>query len=302
MKRILVTGANGLVGQTLIRKITLDGDSDYLATSASECKVRDISPGRFRIMDINREDRVREVIGSYHPDVIIHCAAMTQVDACENNPGLCDRVNIEGTRNIARAAESFGARFVFISTDFVFDGTGGPYLEEDQPNPVSFYGWSKLQGELITRSLKTPWVIVRTILVYGVVPAMNRINLVLWVKKSLEAGNPIQVVDDQFRMPTLADDLADGILRAARQGNSDIYHLSGPEMLSVYEIAIRTARFFSLDESLISPVSSRTLNQSGKRPPSTGFVLGKACSELNYSPKNLDKGLAVVRLLLENYS
>jgi dTDP-4-dehydrorhamnose reductase len=233
---------------------------------------------------------------------VIHCAALTQVDPCELNPELCDRVNIGGTRIVAKAAEEAGARFIYLSTDFVFDGLNGPYGENDHPNPVSAYGWSKLQGEYITSSLKVPWVIVRTILVYGITPAMNRGNLVTWVRDSLINNKPIRVVDDQFRMPTLVDDLAVGIIRIIERNKTGIYHLSGPEMTSVLDFALQTSRFFKLDESLISPIHSESLNQPGRRPVSTGFVLDKAIAELDYSPRNLDQGLSVVRNLLVDYT
>lgn len=299
MLKILLTGANGLVGQTLAAKISQMPETGLLATSASESVFRIGSPFDFRQMDITSPEQAAMVFNRFLPDVVIHCAAMTQVDACELNPDLCDQVNIEGTRNVALAAERCGARFIYLSTDFVFDGLNGPYSEDDPPNPVSVYGWSKLQGEFITRSLRVPWSIVRTILVYGITPTMKRGNLVTWVRDSLIQRKPLRVVDDQFRMPTLVDDLADGIISIARYGKTGIYHLSGPEMTSVYDFALKTARFFSLDESLITPVKSEVLNQPGRRPGSTGFILAKAYEELDYEPKSLDGGLLMVRNLLD---
>ncbi len=302
MVKILITGANGLVGQTLVNQIMTLPGYELMATSASACKIRNLDPEQFSQMDITAAGQVKTNFDRFKPDVVIHCAAMTQVDPCELNPDLCDKVNIEGTRLVAKAAEESGARFIYLSTDFVFDGQSGPYTEDDQPNPVSAYGWSKLQGEFITRSLKVPWSIVRTILVYGITPAMNRTNLVTWVRDSLTSRKPIRVVDDQFRMPTLVDDLAEGILRIAGREKTGLYNLSGLEMTSVLDFAIRIARFFDLDESLIFPIHSDSLNQPGRRPVSTGFVLDKSIDELDYSPRNLNEGLAVVRNLLVEYS
>ncbi|TSA36924.1 MAG: dTDP-4-dehydrorhamnose reductase [Porphyromonadaceae bacterium] len=302
MIKILLTGANGLVGQTLAGKIQLLHGFELLATSASDCKVKGVEPVRFSIMDITSPDQVNTIFDRFKPDVVIHCAALTQVDPCELNPDLCDKVNIEGTRLVAKAAEESGARFIYLSTDFVFDGLNGPYSEDDQPNPVSVYGWSKLQGEFITRSLKVPWIIVRTILVYGFTPSMSRFNMVTWVRDSLINHKPIRLVDDQFRMPTLVDDLADGIIRIIKRDKTGIYHLSGPEMTSVLDFAVQTARFFNLDESLISPVHSDSLNQPGRRPVSTGFILEKAIGELDYAPRNLNQGLTVARNLLSDYT
>ena len=302
MIKILLTGANGLVGQTLAHKIQSLSGFELLATSASECKVKGVTSVQFSQMDITSPDQVKTIFDRFKPDLVIHSAAMTQVDPCELDPDLCDKVNIDGTRLVAKAAEESGARFIYLSTDFIFDGLNGPYSEDDQPNPVNAYGWSKLQGEFITRSLKVPWMIVRTILVYGITPSMSRFNLVTWVRDSLINHKPIRVVDDQFRMPTLVDDLAEGIIRIIDRNKIGIYHLSGPELTSVLDFALQTARFFNLDESLISPVHSISLNQPGRRPVSTGFVLDKAIEELDYLPRNLDQGLTLVRNLLTDYS
>jgi len=302
MLKILLTGANGLVGQTLVHRIQRLSGFELLATSASVCKVKGLEPCRFSRMDVTSTDQVNTVFDRFKPDIVIHCAALTQVDPCELNPEWCDKVNIDGTRIVARAAEHSGARFIYLSTDFVFDGLNGPYSEDDQPNPVSVYGWSKLQGEFIARSLNVPWVIVRTILVYGITPSMNRPNLVTWVRDSLTGRKPIRVVDDQFRMPTLVDDLADGIITLIERNMTGVYHLCGPEMTSVLDFARRIAGFFNLDESLITPVRSDALNQTGRRPAATGFVLEKAISELNYSPRNLEQGLIMVQNLLIEFS
>jgi len=300
-KRILITGSNGLIGQTLIQRLLSEPEVEIYGTSQSDNHLRGLGPEYFFKADLAVPGQISQVIGEIRPDAVVHCGAMTQVDPCEADPDLCDRVNIEGTREAAKATEKIGGHFIYVSTDFVFDGEKGPYSEDDTPSPVSTYGWSKLQGEFITLSLRFPATIIRTILVYGVAPAMNRSNLVLWVRKSLMENQPIRVVDDQFRMPTLANDLDEAIARIISGKKRGIFHLSGPEMVSVYDFALKTARFFSLDESLISPVSSRTLNQPGQRPRSTGFVLDKAISELDYSPKNLDEGLAVVQNLLANF-
>jgi len=295
MSRILLTGSNGLLGQNLISEILQRTDMQLLATSGSDNKFPVNGGYDFIRMDICNRQSVFKTIREFKPDIIIHAAAMTQVDACESNHKKCSEINIEGTRNVAQAAEQTGAWFQYISTDFIFNGRNGPYCETDDPDPVSYYGWSKLQGEKITRSLSVPWSIVRTILVYGVVPSMSRSNLVLWVIESLKKKTPIRVVDDQYRMPTLVNDLAGGILSIIDRKLQGIYHLSGPDIHSVLELAQITARFFNLDDSLISPVSSRTLNQIGSRPPSTGFVLEKAIAELDYQPHDFKAGLKMVR-------
>lgn len=299
MKKVLLTGSNGLLGQNLLKQFLLEKGFEIIATSRSE-NVFPIKTGyRFIQLDITDREQVHKIADDVRPDVIIHGAAMTQVDPCEEHKDLANLINIEGTRNIAELAEECRSQLVYVSTDFVFDGESGPYSEDSQVNPVSHYGYTKLAGERICSALSVPWSIVRTILVFGVTPAMSRSNLVLWVKASLESGKAIRVVDDQFRMPTLVDDLAWGIKRIVDIEASGIYHLCGKEMHSVYELAIKVAEFFNLDESLISPISSGELNEIGKRPPKTFFNLEKAIKSLDYQPKSFVEGLVVVQNLLE---
>ena len=295
----MLTGSNGLVGQHLIKEFLSHQNGELIATSLTENAFPNSDGLRFEKLDICHKISVMRKVREFEPDVIIHAAAMTQVDPCECHPEECFRVNVDGTRHLAEAAANIGAHFIFLSSDFVFNGENGPYREEDRPDPPSYYGWSKLQGEEITQSLSVPWSIVRTILVYGVTPFQRRSNIVLWVRNALMAGQEINVVDDQYRMPTWAGDLAHGIGEMVKRRRTGIFHLSGPEMLSVLDIALTVARFFNLDETLILPVSSRTLNQPGKRPASTGFYLDKARKELDYHPKKLIEGLEVVRNLLE---
>ncbi|MCD6346629.1 MAG: SDR family oxidoreductase [Bacteroidales bacterium] len=298
MKKVLITGSNGLLGQNLIKKIRHNPDYELFALSFSP----DVFPVQgdytFFQLDIRDQKAVEKLEDILSPDVIIHAAAMTQVDPCELDPAGCYDINVKGTDYMANLAQRSGAHFIYISSDFVFNGVNGPYSEDDQPDPVSVYGKSKLDGEYLTRELSVPWSIVRTILVYGVTPAMSRSNLVLWVKESLEAGKAIRVVDDQFRMPTLVDDLVDGIYAIMKGENVGIYHLSGNDYGSVYDFAKRVARFFKLDEALITPIKSNELKQAGKRPPDTGFILNKAIKDLNFEPNSFEKGLSVVQNLL----
>ena len=139
------------------------------------------------------------------------------------------------------------------------------------------------------------WSIARTIIVFGVAPGLSRSNVILWAKGALEKGEPIKVVDDQWRMPTLAEDLADGCIRIAKQGATGIYHLSGPDGMSILELVQRVGNFFKLDTSVVEPIKSVTLGQPAKRPPRTGFVLDKARKELGYAPRGFEAGLQVLK-------
>ena len=225
------------------------------------------------------------------PDVVVHAAAMTQVDECEKNPELCEKINVNGTAQLLVDAETYSSHFIYISTDFVFEGTQSEYSEEDDLNPVNFYGFTKMQAEAITQTSEIPWAIVRTSLVYGQVEDGTRQNIITWVKGSLEKGEHIKVVADQWRTPTAVEDLAKGIVLIIEQKATGIYHLSGKDILTPYDIALQTARLFQLDETLIEKVDGSTFSQPGRRPRRTVFNISKARTTLGYEPMSFQEGL-----------
>jgi len=294
--RTLITGSNGLLGQKLVAALRQDLAIDLLATSRGSDRTPDPLGSRYRPMDITLAAEVDQVFDAFRPEVVIHTAAMTNVDACELDPIACELQNVTATEHLVRAAERHGAHFIHLSTDFIFDGLHGPYREEDEPAPLSIYGHSKLKAErIVINSRLSKWAIARTIIVYGIAEGLSRSNVVLWAKSALEKGQPINVVDDQWRMPTLAEDLADGCIRIAKQGATGIYNLSGPDGMSILELVKRVGEFFELDTTVVSPVKSGSLGQPARRPPKTGFILEKARKELGYSPHGFESGLAVLR-------
>jgi dTDP-4-dehydrorhamnose reductase len=288
--KILVTGSNGLLGQKLTDLILKHPNHQLMATG--------LGPDRYgggaysyATMDIANRAEVLKVIGDFKPQVIIHTAAMTQVDQCETEREACMSLNVEALEYITEAANLFDAFLIHLSTDFIFDGEDGPYTEEDIPKPISFYGESKLLAEKLIQQKSKQWAIVRTILVYGVVRDMSRSNIVLWVKQNLEQGKNIRVVDDQWRTPTLAEDLALGCLLIAEHKAQGIWNISGPEMLCPYDMAIQTAEFFRLDKKFIERANSSSFTQAAKRPPKTGFDISKARKLLGFKPKSFKEGL-----------
>ncbi|WKZ64920.1 MAG: SDR family oxidoreductase [Flavobacteriales bacterium] len=294
--RILITGSNGLLGQKLVAALRNDPGTELIATSRGADRTPVPLGDRYRAMDITVQAEVDRVFDAVRPEAVIHAAAMTNVDACETDPEACRLQNVTATQHLVDAAKRHGSHFIFLSTDFIFDGLDGPYREEDAAAPLSVYGHSKLEGERIVMGAGlAKWAIARTIIVFGVAPGLSRGNVVLWAKGALEKGQPIKVVDDQWRMPTLAEDLADGCIRIAKRGATGIYNLSGPDGMSILELVTRVGRFFNLDTSLVTPVKSDALGQPAKRPPRTGFVLDKARRDLGYAPHGFEDGLAVVR-------
>lgn len=294
MLRILVTGANGLLGQKL-SKLIQSFDDLYLIATARKPSAVAIEQGEFHLLDITRKTDFENVIARSHPDVIINTAAMTMVDVCEQNREACWEANVVSAQNLAALAEKHKVRVIHLSTDFVFDGSRGPLDELAVPSPVNYYGESKLEGERIIQQTNADWTIIRTVLVYGITEDMSRSNIVLWVKRSLEEEKVIRVVNDQVRTPTLAEDLAIGCLLAVRKNAKGIFHISGNETMTPYDMAIRTADFFKLDKSLIQPTDSASLQQPGRRPPITGFNIEKAQRVLGFQPRTFLEGLNLLQ-------
>jgi dTDP-4-dehydrorhamnose reductase len=293
-KRILITGANGLLGQKLMAIFEDEPEWELLATGRGELRVSNMQAVNYQPMDITSPNEVQRVFNEFRPEVVIHCAAMTQVDQCESDRDMCREINVTATGYLLRAAEKFNSHFVHISTDFIFDGSSGPYKETDLPNPLSYYGETKLAAELMVQAARLPWAILRTVLVYGASDGLSRSNIVLWAREALKAGKEISVVDDQFRSPTLAEDLAFACMLVAKKHAQGIYHISGQEQMSILEMVQTIAEFYGLSPDLIKPVNSCTLGQPAKRPPRTGFLLDKAKSELGYEPTPFLKGLELV--------
>ena len=300
--RILVTGANGLVGQALVRAAARWPGADVLATGRGPAVAH--TRGGYARLDVLDADAVERAFQDFAPDVVLHAAGQAQVEPCEADRQACWALNVDVVAALATACHRHGARLVLPSTDFVFDGRAGPYAEADRPGPVNAYGRSKLAAENALRASRlTDWAVARTTMVFGA-PAGDdpsgrrsqpRLDIVRWVVRELGAGRPIRVASDQTRTPTYDDDLADGVLRIVRFGRQGMFHVSGREQVSPLELAHRVARTFGLDPSLISPATTAELHPGAPRPLQAGLLILRAESELGYHPRPLDTALAAVR-------
>ncbi|MEQ7800051.1 SDR family oxidoreductase [Pedobacter sp. ASV1-7] len=294
MKSILVTGSNGLLGQKITERLLKTNQFNLIATSKGANRFPVKEGYAYAEMDILDPENVKSIVEKFQPDAIIHTAAMTNVDTCESEKELAHQLNVESVKTLVSLCEQHNIQLIHLSTDFIFDGANGPYDEVAAPNPLSYYGVTKLEAEDVIKSSTCRWAILRTIIVYGIVSDMSRSNIVLWAKGALEKGSPINVVNDQWRMPTLAEDLADCCLLAVEKDARGVFNASGKDMMSISELVERVADFWNLDKSLISEISSELLNQTAKRPVKTGFILDKTISELGYKPHSFEEGLAVV--------
>ncbi len=292
--KILITGSNGLLGQKLLHKLRVDNTVDFIATSKGYNRVSNKYGYTYISLDITNKKEVEQVISTQNPDVVINTAAMTNVDLCEEKKKECDSLNIDAVGYLADVCRRIDAHFIQISTDFIFDGEDGPYTEEDVPNPLSYYGLSKLKSEQLLQKHNVKWTILRTIIVFGVGENLSKGNIVLWAKDVLAKGDPLNIIDDQFRAPTLAEDLADICILAAKKKALGIFNASGKDIMSIYEIVERIAKHYGNSTDNLNKISTSTLNQKALRPPKTGFILDKSRNELGYSPHSFEECLAII--------
>ncbi|WP_233900799.1 SDR family oxidoreductase [Tenacibaculum piscium] len=305
MKNVLITGSNGLLGQTLVNLlVTENHQNKHQNKINNKYNVIGFSRGENRSgrtdftyisIDITDKKNLLQELKKHQPDVIINTAAMTNVDACENNKTACDALNIDAVKNLIAFSEENKTHLIHLSTDFIFDGKKGFYKETDVPNPLNYYGKSKLKAEEILTKSTIKYTILRTILVYGKVFDMSRSNIVLWVKKSLEENKKITIVNDQYRMPTYVEDLALACKLAMDNDITGIFNISSNTLLSIYEIAQQIATVFNLDKQLIAPISTKELGQKAMRPPKTGFDLTNTKSVLKFIPKSFEENLQIFK-------
>ena len=292
--KILITGSNGLLGQKIVSQLS-KANVPFLATSKGANRNSKCIEAKYKDLDITNLDEITKCVKDFNPTHIINTAALTNVDYCEDNIELCDKVNIEAVKFLFETSKLNNIHFIQLSTDFVFDGKNGPYSETDVTNPLSIYAKSKEKSEqLLVKDEYTNWSIIRTIIVYGEGENLSRSNIVLWAKSALAENKPLTIVDDQFRSPTWADDLAWACIQTAKLNEYGIFHISGPTVYAIYDLVCEIADFYGNDKSLIQPIKSKTLNQKAPRPPKTGFVLTKAKKVLGYSPKSLKESLKYI--------
>jgi dTDP-4-dehydrorhamnose reductase len=280
--KILITGINGLVGNALFNFYS-DSNYELLLTSRNLEGLASVS------LDITKKKEVDNIIDEFKPDAVINTAAIADVDLCEEEKEVCWNTNVTAIGYLIDACKRHDTHLIHISTDYIFNGEkDGLYVEKDNPDPLSYYGESKLGGENLLKESSIDYAILRTILVYG---KHKKLNIVLKVKNGLESGDQVNLVDDQIRTLTYVDDLVracDAVISKRARG---VYHISGNEMMSYHEIGMKIADHFSLDKSLINKMKTSSLNQKAKRPPKTGFVIEKAIRDLDYKPTKFDDAL-----------
>jgi len=298
MKRVLIIGSNGLLGQKLT-ELFVRGSAYHITLASHAPKpVRPLQSVEYFQVDITSRKEVKNLVWAAEPDVIINAAAMTNVDACENERELAWKINVDGVDNIIDAAKKNDTKIAHVSTDYIFDGKAGPYSEDDRPEPLSYYGKSKLASENSLRTSGLPFVIARTMVLYGYAPGAKS-NFALWLIENLEKKLPVRVVDDQMGNPTLVDDLAYGMINALELERLGIYHIAGREVVSRYDFALQLAAVFGFDPALITPIKTSMLKQPAARPLKSGLITLKAEIELGLKPSTVEQGLRILKNQLQ---
>ena len=289
--RVLVFGANGLLGQKLLAE--MNSSYQIIAVGKGGKTYKNSKNIDYHEGDITDSGRVNEIIRSTNPGVIVNAAAYTNVDGCEANKEECWKTNVEGVENIVKVSRHIGAKLIHISTDYVFDGKDGPYSEDALPSPESYYGRSKLASENVVNGSTIKFAIIRTNVLYGnAVPA--RASFVGWVRRELSKGNKIRVVNDQFSNPTLANDLAACILRIIQLEAEGLFNYAGADYLNRFEFAQIIAEKFDYPQELIFPITTEDLGQLANRPKKAGLQTEKARDTLGLKILGIEHGMDIM--------
>ncbi len=294
-KRILVVGANGMLGQRAIKFFAGQENVQLLGCSIEpEAVFNNID---YVCCDLAKRESIKKIVYDFCPDVIINAAAYTNVDKSEIDRELAWKVNVKGVEYLSETCRVIDAHLIHISTDYIFDGTKGPYSETATPNPLGYYGRTKLASENALKISGSIYTILRTNVLYGA--ADSRPDFVRWVINSIRSKNKIRIVTDQINNPTFIDDLVQAISKVIEFGKQGIYNIGGKEFLSRYDFTLKIADYFDLDKNLITPIETSELNQPAPRPLKSGLIILKAETELSYQPHSILESLAVMKRELD---
>ena len=290
MQKVLITGANGFLGYYL-SQLLLQKSFVVVATGKGTCRLPFTAEQfSYESMDVTDKESVESAFRKYCPDIVVHCAALSKPDECEQNKQSAFLTNVSGTIHLLEAAAKFKSFFIFLSTDFVFDGSKGMYCEDDDRKAVNYYGQTKILAEDEVKKYPYAWSIVRTVLVYGK-PVMSRQNLLTMVANGLSRGEQLKIFGDQVRTPTYVEDLDSAIYRIISKKSVGVFHVSGEDVRTPYQMAVEVAHHLGLDSEAIKEVAENDFAQPARRPLKTGFNIAKAKSVLNFQPISFAEGL-----------
>ena len=290
-KRILIIGSNGMLGQSVVSLLNKSEKYELLLGSLEESSVDENLS--YKKINIGNKKEVKKLLLDFYPDYVVNLAAFTNVDKCESDKELCWNANVNALEYLAKYCVPTNSQLIHISSDYIFDGQNGPYSENDLPNPISYYGRSKLAGENVIKRFNIPSTIIRTNVLFGATK-YGRPDFVKWVADSLKNSKNIRIVTDQYNNPTFIDDLAIMINSIIDESKTGLYHVGGSELLNRFEFTKRIADYFKLNFELVTPILTKELNQPAPRPLKSGLINLKAETELNYKPKPINECFGIM--------
>jgi len=283
--KLLITGGSGLYGSKLAKAALAKNIEVYSGD------IQNLSQyGNFVKLDITSKEAVDEAFEAIAPDVVVHAASLTDVDKCELNKELAWKINVDGTKNILESARKTNSFLVYISTDYVFSGEKGCYVESDAANPINYYGMTKLAAEKLVQTGEE-FFIARPSVIYGSTPAAGKVNFALWLIETLRKGEKVKIITDQWNTPTLNTNLAEMTLEAIERKITGVYHLCGASRVSRFEFAQKIAETFGLDRALIEAACSSQFSWPAKRPQDSSLDTSKAQRTLNCKPLKITEAL-----------
>jgi len=284
--KLLVIGGSGLLGSKIMRAASR-GFHTIGTYYSHPFEMKNCEIVR---LDITNKDQTLELIKRLGPDCVILTSAQTNVDRCETHPEEAWRINVEGAKNVSEACKK-DVKLIYVSTDYVFDGEKGFYTEEDVPNPISVYGKTKLAGEKTVQNICNDYAIARASVLYGWNTITSKLNFITWVLDKLKKGEEVGLFTDQYTSPTLADNAAQALLAILKKDKRGLYHTSGKDCISRFEIGKRIAKIFELNEELVKPITSDKIDLPAKRPLKCCLDVSKAEKELDIKLITVDEGL-----------
>lgn len=297
--KIFITGATGKVGEAITKFLSKETDWDLVLQTTSGETIR-IFNNKTKVAKFNLSDKklLREIILQEKPDVIINTSAMTNVDLCETEKKAASDINTKVVETLVKVANKLNAKLITFSTDYIYNGEKGPYSEYDIPDPLSYYGKTKLAAENFVIGNIVNYAIIRTNVVYGY-SSYGKSDFIRWVLESLLAKKEIKIINGQYCNPTFADDIAYGVFKIIEKNLRGIYNIAGKDYLNRYEIACKIAETLNLNKNLITEVDYKTLQQAAKRPHKGGLITLKAESEFGFTFSTLSAGLLSLKLQMK---
>lgn len=288
--KIFITGGSGVLGSKLVESLFRENEVSYSFLSHSYI-IEGCIPYE---LDITKSKSTVDLILQIRPEITVHTSALTDVDFCETNRELANAINIEGTRNVVDACKKVNSKVIYISTSNVFDGMKKIFLEDDMPNPINYYGFTKLEGERIVANSNLPFLILRIDQPYSWVKKWQKKNFVLWVLEKLEASNVVEVFVDWYNNPTLINNFIEVTNKLLKKEKEGIYHVVGSDFINRYEWALRIANIFGKDKNRIRPIRSGRLRTLAAKRANANLSNSKTQKETGVTLLGVEDGLRLM--------